>query len=49
MNCPLCGPSDSLAPDIILKRNRTELFAVSGDGKLMPVCLDCAERMAPET
>ena len=23
MNCPLCGPSDSLASDIILKRHRT--------------------------
>ena len=49
VDCPLCGPGKpDEGPQIILRRWRTEPFAVA-DGKLTPVCLDCAERIAPES
>jgi hypothetical protein len=47
-HCSLCDLDDSGAPQVILKRNRTELFAMCPEGELAPVCLACAEQKAPE-
>lgn len=47
-----CSQCDEAHPDsenaVILRRNRAQLFVLDADAELLPVCLNCAERIAPE-
>src|SRR5262245_30558606 len=46
--CPTCGPRDDGAPELILKRGRIHTFEIGLDGRLVPICFDCAKKHAPE-
>ena len=49
IGCSQCGegsPDDG--PPVILRRNRTELFALDADTELLPICLACAKGIAPD-